>query len=241
MDFQLIIPCYNEAKSLEAMLTRTIRAATNAGYTSARFQLIIVDNGSEDESSAVLHTLKQGAMAEWFTSIRIEKNRGYGDGIWHGLQASTAPYIGWTHADEQCDPKDAFDALKCLLQSSNNKHTIVKGTRYRRNVLDYAWSRLFEIATLIFLGVYIWEINGQPKIFARELLAELPSPPVDFAFDLYVLLRARRAHWRIESIPVIFAPRAYGVSRWAFSIRNRLKTGFKMLGYLWALRKSGTR
>jgi glycosyltransferase involved in cell wall biosynthesis len=239
MDFQLIIPCYNEAKSLESMLARTVFAAKNAGYTPEQFQLIIVDNGSSDETAVLLHALKQGSMSEWLQSIRIEKNLGYGDGIWCGLRASTARYIGWTHADEQCDPKDAFDALKYLLASPDNKQMLVKGARHKRDILDYLWSRFFEIVVFIMLGIYLWEINAQPKVFSRTLLAELPDPPVDFAFDFYVLLCARKARWRIESIPVIFSPRVHGMSRWAFSIKNRLKTGCRMVGYIRRLRNSG--
>ncbi len=234
MDFQLIIPCYNEALSLEVMLARTVQAATLAGYNSQSFNLVIVNNGSTDDSGAVLSRLQQGPHAAWFSVVTITQNKGYGDGIFQGLRSSTAPHLGWTHADEQCDPKDAFTALKALLQSPPD--TLVKGRRHSRKCLDYLWSRGFELMVLLILRTPLWEINAQPKVFARTLLTELASPPTDFAFDLYVLWRARKAGWQMRTIPVFFAPRAHGVSRWAFSLKSRLKTGLKMFRYVWSLR-----
>ena len=46
--------------------------------------------------------------------MTVEVNQGYGYGLWQGLQASTAEYVGWSHADLQCDPNDAFRALQMI-------------------------------------------------------------------------------------------------------------------------------
>lgn len=216
------------------MVNRTVQAAQAAGYDSARFTLIVVDNGSSDHTPEVLAELKDGVFAPWFEVVRIEHNLGYGDGIFKGLCASVAPYVGWTHADEQCDPKDAFDALKRLLEAPDMR--IVKGRRHSRKLFDYLWSRVYELVVLLVLRVYLPEINAQPKVFSRELLEVTLSPPKDFSFDLYMLLCARRDGWKIDSIPVYFAPRVHGVSRWAYSFKSRMKTAARIVGYIWALR-----
>jgi len=235
MEFELVIPCYNEAASLAAMLSRTVQAAQSTGYDATRFQLIMVENGSADNSREVLKVLQDGPLAAWFHVVQIEKNQGYGYGIHQGLAASHAPYIGWTHADEQCDPKDAFDALRVLRQSAHPERTLVKGRRGKRRLPDFLLSRFMEAAVLLLLGRWISEINAQPKVFARALLDEMRDPPPHFGFDLYALLSARRAGWRIMTIPVTFAPRAHGTSSWAFSLRNRVKTSWRMLAYIWSL------
>ena len=50
-EFELVLPCYNESKSLQILIERAVNAAKQAGYDSNSFQLVIVENGSLDNST----------------------------------------------------------------------------------------------------------------------------------------------------------------------------------------------
>lgn len=234
MEFQLIIPCFNEARSLEAMVKGAVCAAQAAGFDARRFGLVVVDNGSGDHSAEVLRTLEEGVFGGWFSVVRIAENKGYGDGILQGLRVSEAAYVGWTHADEQCDPRDAFVALDVL--RGQKEKVVVKGARHGRGWFDYCWSRGFELVVFLMHGVWVWDINAQPKVFSRELVGLLEGAPVDFSFDLFVMLRARKAGWRWVTVPVIFGVRAHGVSHWAFSFGSRVRTAGRMVRAVWRMR-----
>ncbi len=236
LKFELVLPCYNEGRSLETVLTRAVDAAKESGYCTQDFQLVVVDNGSKDATQDVLTALKQKELAEWFRVVPVMPNRGYGNGIWQGLKTTTAQYVGWSHADQQCDPKDAFRALQ-IVESGRSKNLLVKGERYGRAPRDRFVSRVFEAFARFILGLRCREVNAQPKVFMRELLNNIPEPPLDFSFDLYVLYRAIKSGFEIRTISVFFPPRVHGVSNWSARFFGRYRTIWGMIRYM--LRLSG--
>lgn len=237
LEFQMVLPCYNESKSLKFLLERAVTAAKEAGYDSTRFQLVLVENGSADNSKEVLAELEAGPWAKWFTKVLVPQNKGYGYGVLQGLKSTEAPIIGWSHADQQCDPKDAFVALKKLKDSKEDK-ILVKGVRSGRNWKDKWVTHVFETLAFLILGVGTKELNAQPKIFSRELLNHLGDPPYNFAFDLYVLYSALKAGYQVMTIPVLFPPRVHGVSNWASNFFSRYKTILGMVKYMFQLSRT---
>ena len=209
-EFELVVPSYNESQTLPAFIERVRIAAQNYGYTSDSFQLVLVENGSTDSSRIVLEQLKEKALGPWFRVVRVEVNQGYGYGLWSGLQITHAPYVAWSHADMQCDPSDAFNALELLKRSGYTEKTLVKGVRAGRNWKDIIISRVFEFLALIILGKGFYEINAQPKVFPRRFLDTIKNPPYGFAFDLYALYCAAKQGFNVQTITVDFPPRIYG-------------------------------
>ena len=56
-----------------------------------------------------------------------------------------------------------------------------------------------------------------------------------FNFDVYVLFKALRHGWHVESFPVKFPPRQYGVSNWASTWRSKARTMRRSMFYMWRL------
>jgi glycosyltransferase involved in cell wall biosynthesis len=233
--FALVLPCYNEARSLPAVVERALDCARRRGLTPAEFQLVLVDNGSGDDSRAVMQALAEKRGGEFLHIVSVAANRGYGHGVMTGLRAARPGMLAWSHADEQCDPEDAFRAWKMLRDAGPG--VLVKGNRLGRPLRERILSRGFEVASALLLGARLHEINAQPKVFASELLGALVTPPDDFAFDLYVLLRARDLAYTIREIDVRFPPRRHGSSHWSSTLRSRVRTIARLLAYLMAQRR----
>jgi glycosyltransferase involved in cell wall biosynthesis len=230
LEFELILPCYNESKSLQALIERTLSAAAKHGFTPDRFQLVLVENGSKDDSSLEMDKLHLGPYGAWFRKVQVLENKGYGFGLWTGLKSTTAQYLAWSHADQQCDPLDVFEGLKLLKKQS--RPSLVKGLRRGRNWKDRLVTKIFEFLARCILGMKVSEINAQPKVFPRSLLDKIKNPPDTFAFDLYVLSVALRNKYSIASINVEFPPRIHGVSNWASTFFSRYKTIAGMIRYM---------
>lgn len=235
--FELVLPCYNEAKSLRAITEKAVRSAREAGMSADEFQLVLVENGSRDDSKKILTDLQADAsLSPWFRVVPITVNEGYGHGVWTGLRSCTAPWVAWSHSDQQCDPADAFKGYALVSRRANEK-LLVKGRRHGRSLPEKFVSRTFEFLAWVILGKAIHEVNAQPKVFSSALLAELTSPPKDFAFDLYVLYTALKRGWKIETIDVLFPPRVHGLSNWAHSVTSRRRTIMNMIKYMFRLRR----
>lgn len=234
--FELVLPAYNESKNLEILIQRSVQAATEMGIGAEEFGLVIVQNGSKDNSEQVLTELKSGPLGKWFRHVSVSTNKGYGFGIMQGLKVTEAEIIGWSHADMQCDPKNALLAYRELSAQQEAK-VLIKGTRTGRNWKDWLVSRVFELIASIIFGRAFHEINAQPKVFNRRLLSLMKEPPLTFAFDIYCLYAAKKDNYTIRTIPVTFPPRIHGFSNWSATFFRRYATILGMIRYMAQLAK----
>ena len=205
MKFSLVIPCYNEACNLPLLLERCKALVLNEGI-----EVVFVDNGSTDDSPAVFEALLPKYPG--CRSIRVDVNQGYGHGIIAGLKAARGDILGWTHADMQADPMDAWDGLS--LFGSNPELNFVKGRRYGRPFLDTVFTMGMSCFETVLLFRPMWDINAQPTLFTRRFFESWESPPNDFALDLYAYYQASVQGLNVRRFRVRFGPRAYGISHW---------------------------
>lgn len=205
MKFSLVIPCYNESRNLPLLLQRCKKVTEIDGS-----EVIIVDNGSTDDTSTQLAKLLPRYPG--CRSIRIEENRGYGHGIAAGLDSAKGDVIGWTHADMQTDPYDAFIAFE--LKSASVEDVLVKGKRVGRPFSDKVFTVGMSVFETVLLRTKLWDINGQPNVFSRSFYQSLKNPPDDFSFDLFVYLMAKKSGLKVIRFPVVFGERAFGKSHW---------------------------
>jgi glycosyltransferase involved in cell wall biosynthesis len=224
----VVLPCYNEAPGLAAILQRFAEAGKDQN-----FELLLVDNGSTDETPAELTRLLPSYP--FARSVHVVKNQGYGHGIFSGLQAAQGEVLAWSHADLQTDPADVFRALGAYRQAPDPRRVLVKGKRHGRRLSEWIISRGMEVVATVALRRWLTEINAQPKLFHRELLQHLVQPPIDFNFDVYVLYQALRHGWRIQSIDVLFPPRQFGQSHWAATFRSRVRNIRRSMLYMFRL------
>jgi glycosyltransferase involved in cell wall biosynthesis len=222
MKFSLVIPCYNEAANLPLLLGRC-KEVTRCPDV----EVILVDNGSTDNSPEVLLSL----LPEYpgCRSIRVEKNQGYGFGILEGLRAAKGEILGWTHADMQTDPQDALRGLELFEQ--HGPDLFVKGRRYGRPLADVFFTVGMSAFETILLGRPMWEINAQPTMFSRAFFEKWHEPPYDFSLDLYAYYQAHRKRLATYRFPVLFGERAHGVSRWNVNWAAKRKFIIRTVSY----------
>jgi glycosyltransferase involved in cell wall biosynthesis len=229
MKLSLIIPCYNEAKNLPLLLKRCKELSCNDAI-----EVILVDNGSTDNSSEVILELLPHHPG--CSSIRVEQNQGYGFGILSGLTVAKGDIIGWTHADMQTDPVDAIKGLEFFNKYGPN--IFVKGKRYGRPIADTAFTIGMSFFETLLLRKPLWDINAQPTLFSRAFFETWDEPPHDFSLDLYVYYLARNAKLKVYRFPVIFAQRAHGISHWNVNWAAKWKFIKRTLQFSFKLRKS---
>lgn len=215
----IVVPCYNESAGIAELLQKF------ASVMGKEMELILVDNGSTDGSQEMMDREIESKHYAFAKVVRVEKNIGYGYGILSGLKAAKGEWLAFTHADLQCDPADVLKAYRKAVAAGKG-NVLVKGHRSGRDSI--LTSGLQVIASIALLEEFD-DINGQPKVFPRTLLAKFRNAPQDFSFDLYVQHLARMNGYAILPMPVVFAKRKHGSSHWSTGIVSRART---IAGYL---------
>jgi len=232
INLSIVIPCYNESKSLPRLFLTCINAAK--GRNDIEF--IFVNNGSNDETQIVLDQLFSQDNYTFGKSVHVPINKGYGFGILQGLAAAEGRILSWTHADLQTDPKDVILAYELYKVELESNQCIVKGERKGRNFFDNLFTGGMSVMASFFLNQKLWDINAQPKIFHRNFMNHLTNAPYDFSLDLYLLFVANKIKISINSFPVFFSNREFGVAKGGGTLKGKFKLIKRTIGYIIELR-----
>lgn len=227
----LVIPCYNESKNLEPLASRCHEVFGEREDV----EVILVDNGSTDDSAKVLAEISQKYAG--IRSVKVEVNQGYGFGILSGLRAADGEYIGWTHADMQTDPHDALRALELLAERDYPEDVYVKGRRYGRPIGDTFFTIGMSFFETIVLRRFLWDINAQPNIFPKSFFDSWENPPSDFSLDLFAYYTAKKSGLKVIRFPVYFGDRLHGTSHWNVDWKAKVKFIKRTMDFTFKLRR----
>ncbi len=231
MRVSLIIPCFNEEKNLPFLIKKLEKIKNNNS-----FEIIIVQNGSNDNSLSIINSLKSKFYN--LKLVDIKQNKGYGNGIIQGLKKAEGDLLAWTHADLQTNPLDILEGLKYF--KKNEEMIFVKGLRYGRNINDRFFTICMSIFASLNLKCFLWDINAQPSIFPASFFKDWDNPPNDFSLDLYTYFLAKRKGYKIKRFNVKFTKRLFGVSKWNFNLKSKVKFIKRNLKYIIKLSKDRT-
>ena len=228
MKLSVIIPCYNEAANLPLLLDRCSTLGENSNI-----EVILVDNGSSDNSAEVLDKLLPSYPH--CRTIRVPVNQGYGFGILSGLKAAQGEVLAWTHADMQTDPKDILRGLAFFQLHSN--HIYVKGRRIKRPIADVFFTIGMSVFETCLLQTRLWDINAQPNMFSREFFESWQNAPHDFSLDLFAYFTARNQGLPVYRFHVKFGERANGISHWNVNWAAKMKFIRRTIDFSFELKK----
>ena len=217
MKLSIIVPCYNESKNIPIILERFA-----AIINREDIEVVLVNNGSTDNSKAVINKLTPNY--KFIKIVNIEVNQGYGFGITTGLKVAKGQFIGYTHADLQTDPADILRALKILEKQPNSQNCFIKGDRKGRNLFDQFFTLGMSVFETFYLGINLWDINAQPNIFHKSFFESVKNGcPKDFSLDLFFLFKAKTNGLDVIRFDVLFPKRIYGESSWNNGFASKWK------------------
>jgi glycosyltransferase involved in cell wall biosynthesis len=198
----VIIPAYNEAATLEEIVSR-VRA------TGRVAELIVVDDGSMDDTPAILQRLAISG-APPLRVVRHSKNRGKGAAMRTGLAAATGDLVLVQDADLEYDPAD-YPAL--LAPFENPEVRVVYGSRNLRgnphSSFSFYWGgRLLSWIANRLYGSRITDESTGYKVIQTALLRDLKLETGGFEFCAEVTGKLLRRGVRIHEVPISYRPRS---------------------------------
>lgn len=232
----LVIPCYNEEDNLEKLFSK-LKSLIKAN-PAEDIEIVIVDNGSTDNSNNIIKNSNL-LLDKRFKLVEIKKNIGYGNGVFEGLKHSSKEFIAWIHADLQTEPSDTIEIFKQTKNKLLTGDYIVKGRRTNRSFLDIFFTKGMSIVTYLLFNKKLDDINAQPKIFNKNFLSKLKNVPLDFSFDIFFLLTAKKENIKIIEHPIVVHKRYAGEAKGGGTLKLKLKLTFRTLNYMIDLKKRG--
>jgi glycosyltransferase involved in cell wall biosynthesis len=230
----VIVPAKNESASLPqlvdeiAQALRPLRDECQGGPRLAGFEIVIIDDGSTDDTPRVLAEL-QGPYPE-LRPIRLAQNAGQSAATAAGIRTAQGHWVATLDADLQNDPGDLarlWDALP--------GHDAALGWRVKRRDV---WSKriISRCANKVrnwVLGQTIRDTGCSVRIFPRETALRLPFFQGSHRFFGPLLIREG---CRIVQVPVNHRPRPHGKSH--YNIFNRsIKVVVDLFGVAWLMRR----
>ena len=211
-DLSIVVPVYDEAESLPELADR-IRAAMASGGLD--FEVWLVDDGSRDESWAVIERLH--AEDGRFRGVRFRRNYGKSAALAAGFARTTGRCVATLDADLQDDP----DELPAMVARLDAGADLVSGWKQTRNdpLEKTIPSRFFNGVTRLLSGIPLHDFNSGIKAYRREVVK---SVRVYGELHRYIPLLARwEGYDRIEEQVVQHHARKYG--RTKFGLERYLR------------------
>lgn len=231
MKLSIVVPCYNESKNIPLILEKF-----NSVIKRDDVEVILVNNGSTDDSEKILNELIP--KYNFARAVKVEVNQGYGFGIISGFLEAKGEFIGYTHADMQTDPADPIKVLGIIESQENPQNCYIKGDRRGRPLFDQFFTIGMSFFETIYLRTKLWDINAQPNIFHKSFFEDIKnSCPKDFSLDLYLLYMANKKGLNVIRFDVIFPKRIYGTSSWNTGFASKWKFIKRTLDFSIKLKK----
>jgi dolichol-phosphate mannosyltransferase len=219
----LILPTYNEAENVKAIVTAAGEVLATAAPDG--FRVLIVDDGSPDGTGRIADEL--AAEKDWVQVLhRTEKNGigpAYLAGFSHALEQG-AGYVMEMDCDFSHDPAD----LARLLAAVHGGADLALGSRYvpGGGVSDWGiWRRFISQGgstyARLMLGLRVKDLTGGFKCFRREVLEAIRFDGVrsqGYAFQVELTYRAAQAGFKVVEVPIVFRDRQQGQSKMSWRI-----------------------
>jgi len=228
VDFSVVVPVCNEAENVEP-LAREIDAALN----NRAYEMIFVNDGSTDETAAILKKLKSSLPALRVLSHSFRS--GQSAAVASGVRAARAPWVATLDGDGQNDPADIPRLIEARDGPEGRGVQLIMGNR-KASRKDTAFRKLqSSVANGVrssLLGDGTPDTGCGIKLFSREVFMDLPR------FDhMHRFLPAlfQRHGARVVAVPVSHRPRTRGTSK--YGMLNRLWVGIVDIGGVMWLRR----
>lgn len=213
LSLSVIIPLYNESESLPE-LHQELQEALRPWADD--YELIFVDDGSTDDSFAVLEKLH--AEDPRVVALRFRRNQGKASALMAGFHQARGEILITLDADLQDDPGEIPRFLKKLEEGCD----LISGWKVKRQdpLIRRILSRIFNRVTSRLTGVGLHDFNCGFKCYKRQVIREIK---LHGELHRFIPALASWRGFRVGEMEVAHRPRKYGRSKYG---TERIPRGF---------------
>lgn len=215
----LIVPCYNEKKTIRHVIDTVVRAntvATGSDLVPLDKEIVIVDDYSKDGTREVLAELDRDFPGLYpHATLKVlyhDVNQGKGAAVRTGIRAATGDIVLVQDADLEYDPKDFPVLLEPIL---TNRADAVFGNRFHGGVhrVLYFWhyqaNRMLTLFCNMLTDLNLSDMEVGYKAFRREIFDHISLKSNRFGFEPEVTIKTAKLRCRIYEVPCAYHGRTY--------------------------------
>lgn len=207
MKLSIIMPVYNEEKTLRKILDSVRNAPLPDEIDN--FSIIIVDDGSTDNTRDILKDIKEDSVDIFFHG----KNQGKGAALRTGIQKADGDIIIIQDADLEYDPIEYPNLLNPIIQG---KADVVYGSRFQGHGphrVVYYWHRMgnsfLTIVSNMFTNINLTDMETCYKVFRSEIIKSIDIKENRFGFEPEITAKVAKKKCRIYEVGISYYGRTY--------------------------------
>jgi glycosyltransferase involved in cell wall biosynthesis len=221
VDVSVLVPAKDEAENLPLFMQQA--AAAFASSPAVRYEVVVIDDGSVDDTWSVLQRLQ--TEYSFLRAVRHRSRRGIADALRTGYLTSSGRVLVFYPADLQFKPEDIPRLVAPILDDAADMVTGFKEGKYEKAFVSGIYNRLSR--TLFHVPVK--DLNSV-KAYRREIMDALPVRP---DWHRYMIVIAAAQGFTVTEIPVPLYPRhagrsKFGLSRIPIGVLDMLSVWFEL-------------
>jgi glycosyltransferase involved in cell wall biosynthesis len=208
--YSIVVPAYNESARLGATLEKILSYVAQQKW-SAAVEVIVVNDGSSDDTAEIVRELAQKNSA--LRLVENPGNRGKGYSVRHGMLQARGEVVIFSDADLS----SPIEELPKLLNALSGGADIAIGSRWlqaelqtqRQPVHRQLFGRIFNLLLRVTLGLQFKDTQCGFKAFQRPAVQKIfPLQKIErWGFDPEILFLACKFGFRVQEVPVAWAHR----------------------------------
>ena len=201
MKLSIIIPCYNEVKTIENIINKVKKIKLIENFKK---EIVVVNDGSNDGTTNILNQIENIIL------INHQKNLGKGAAINNALKKCSGEIILIQDADLEYNPND----YNILLEPFNNTNIkVVYGSRnLKKN--SYAFFSFYiggiiltKILNILYPKANLTDMHTCYKVFRKEIFNLIFLNSSGFEFCPEVTCKILKHNIKIYEVPISYYPR----------------------------------
>jgi glycosyltransferase involved in cell wall biosynthesis len=220
VDVSVLVPAKDEAENLPLFAELAKQAFASSEW---RYEVIVIDDGSEDATWAVLQQLRP--LYPFLRAVRHRTQRGIADALRTGYLHARGAVLVFYPADLQFRPEDIPRLVAPILTGDFDMVTGYKEGQYEKAFVSRVYNRLSRAL----FDVPVRDLNSV-KAYRREVMEHIPIRP---DWHRYMIVLAHAQGFSVHEIPVPLYPRhagrsKFGVGRIPVGVLDMLSVWFEL-------------